>query len=65
MSDEMQFLGIPTSLRTRVLDYYEFIFDQQPHLVSTDGAWIDRFPRYLQSELRSYLHLNDLQHTRE
>jgi hypothetical protein len=64
MSDEMQSLNIPQSLRSRVIDYYEFIFDQQPHLV-TDASWIDRFPRYLQSELRSYLHLADLESTRK
>jgi len=62
MSDEMQSLNIPETLRSRVLDYYEFVFDQQPHLVG-NASWIDRFPRYLQSELRSYLHLADLEST--
>lgn len=60
MSDEMQSLNIPLSLRSRVLDYYEFIFDRAPHLV-LNASWIDRFPRYLQAELRSYLHLADLE----
>merc|ERR1711871_913807 len=60
MSDEMANLAIPSTLRTRVLDYYEFMFEHQPHLVESGKSWINRFPKYLQVALRSHLHLHDL-----
>jgi CRP-like cAMP-binding protein len=59
MSDEMRILQVPLPLRKRVLDYYEYLFEQQPNLIN-GPSWISKFPKYIQSELMSNLHIRTM-----
>ena len=59
MCDEMRVMKVPIEMRNRVLDYYDYLFQQQPNLI-WGTSWMDRHPRYLQREIMKNLHLKTL-----